>query len=791
MPLFASNLVNVTIGWVPTKETSSLKQTCPACGTVVDTAAAEPLARVECQKCGEKIRAERSFDQFALLETVGIGGMGTVYKARDTLLDRLVAVKLLRKDLGEGIDHAARLQQEARVAASVNHPNVIQVFSSGTDHGQFYLVMELVDHGSLDDLIEQQKRLPEELVLEAGIQVAKGLRAAHAKGLIHRDVKPANILFADEHTAKIGDFGLAGAAAEGLETRGEIWGTPYYVAPERLNNDPEDLRSDIYSLGATLFHAISGRAPIEGETNSAVTLRNLKAHPVDLSAVAPEISAATARVLQRTIAPDPAARFSSYDELVSELENAYGLLTGKEEFLAARKSKLPWIIGVAILLAALIGVATWGFLTRKSDRSALSAVSARAEQLVALAPLEAQLVEGRRQLLQNHFNVAGAAFARVATDARNKQPIYDWARFQQGLAAMVGRESSQAKQAFQDVQNAGGTGFAKENTDLARFFGTTAKTLLAAGVITYRQPEERAAPYSTFASLLFALRNIEQSDASDAVPWLEQFVAAKPTGQFSWIADLKPIAQKYLDDARLYAAWQKGSKANPPDISAQLNAVRDLRQKLKTKSVLSEELASEEKSLSARVAEQKRKEDSSRQQERKKLVDTEGPIWAAAQTNYRQKIAVYDFSGARDAASGLKLSEPSLSQAQIAAQKKAQWLVAWKEKLIADINRAHFTGPITDTTGVQYIGVEKADAQNLELKVPYGTARMSWTKLVPKTLLAISISYIHANEPDAADRSWLSAVFASETGQTDLARQLADTAAKGKAEYAAERALIK
>src|SRR5205085_4418622 len=194
------------------------------------------------------------------------------------------------------------------------HPNVIQVFSSGTDHEKFYLVMELVDRGSLDDLIEEQKRLPEELVLEAGIQVAKGLRAACAKGLIHRDVKPANILFADDHTAKIGDFGLAGAAAEGAETRGEIWGTPYYVAPERLNNEPEDFRSDIYSLGGTLFHAIAGRAPIEGETNSAVTLRKLKTQPLNLKMVAPDVSEPTARVLNRMIEPDKEKRFGSYDE---------------------------------------------------------------------------------------------------------------------------------------------------------------------------------------------------------------------------------------------------------------------------------------------------------------------------------------------------------------------------------------------------------------------------------------------------------------------------------------------
>src|SRR2546430_8782874 len=144
-----------------------------------------------------------------------------------------------------------------------------------------------------------RSRLSEEQVLEAGIQTAKGLRAAYAKGLIHRDVKPANILFADEHLAKIGDFGLAGITAQ---ARGEIWGTPYYVAPERLNNQPEDFRSDIYSLGATLFHALAGRAPIQGDTNSAVTLLNLKKQPLNLATIASDVSEPTARVFQRMIA---------------------------------------------------------------------------------------------------------------------------------------------------------------------------------------------------------------------------------------------------------------------------------------------------------------------------------------------------------------------------------------------------------------------------------------------------------------------------------------------------------
>ncbi|HEV8184662.1 MAG TPA: serine/threonine-protein kinase, partial [Chthoniobacterales bacterium] len=194
---------------MPDFKLDALLQSCPACGIAVDVADAEPLAHAACPGCGEKFRVQRAFDNFLLVETLGAGGMGAVYKARDTRLDRFVALKLLHRELSADPTEAARLEQEARVTASVNHPNVVQVYSSGTAHRQIYLVMELVDHGSLDDLMAQSPRLPERQVLATGIQVARGLQAAHERGLIHRDVKPANILYADAQTAKIGDFGLA------------------------------------------------------------------------------------------------------------------------------------------------------------------------------------------------------------------------------------------------------------------------------------------------------------------------------------------------------------------------------------------------------------------------------------------------------------------------------------------------------------------------------------------------------------------------------------------------------
>jgi DNA-directed RNA polymerase subunit RPC12/RpoP len=530
-------------------------QTCPGCGATVDTTEAEPLARIACPTCGKKIRVERTFDHFLVVETLGVGGMGTVYKARDMQLDRFVALKLLRRDLGGEEDHKSRLQEEARIAAAVNHPYVIQVFDSGTDHGQFYVVMELVDQGSLDDLMALQPRMPEKRVLEIGIQVAKGPRAAHRRGLIHRDVKPANILFVDEHAAKIGDFGLASSATQRWGIGGVVWGTPEYVAPERLNNDPEDFRSDIYSLGATLFHAIAGKPPVEASTNSAAALLESKQRPLDLQVTAPDVSAETAEVLQRMIAADPGQRFSSYDDLVAELERAWRAL-------------------------ALEDATSDGETRRRRWPSALSRFTRRS-------------FEALSGVLRWHRRLP--LLIRVALPA-----------------------------------------------------------VMAAGIL---------------------------------------FVIARSKG--------------WLD---------------------------------------------------------------------------RGP-WNKALANYRDEVAVYHFAQAAERIRNVKLIGAYYKPAEEVAEKRAQFMFDWKNTLIDDLNRAHYSGILTDNSGAQYKGIVSATDEGLTMKLPYGIAWITWEKLSPKELLAVSKSFIDPGARDAADRQWRCAVFASETGQTEEATQLAEAAARAKPEY--------
>src|ERR1051326_1901929 len=207
-----------------------------------------PFEIVACPSCGEKLLVPMQLGNYRLLATIGGGGIGMVYKAVDMSLGRQVAVKLLRKDLAEDKHFVETFTREARAVAALNHPNIATLYFFGVENGQYYLVMELVPRGSLDDMMTKRKRVPEAEVLNIAIQVASGLQHAYQRGLIHRDIKPGNILFSDAGIPKIVDFGLAEFHTDQDTKKPQqegIWGTPYYIAPEKVAGEKEDFRSDI------------------------------------------------------------------------------------------------------------------------------------------------------------------------------------------------------------------------------------------------------------------------------------------------------------------------------------------------------------------------------------------------------------------------------------------------------------------------------------------------------------------------------------------------------------------
>jgi len=362
-------LLQLSEGLRTVNETHPDMLNCPACGQLIDTTELPIGTTVICPACAHNFNTWRDFDHYRLDKMVGEGGMGSVYLATDRNLERTVAIKVLKQELSEDKNYIANFLHEVEITASLTHPNIVHVFSFGEHEGQFYLVMEYIGHVTLDDDIVSKKKLSELEVLNAGIGVCNGLNfALQHGGLIHRDIKPGNILFGQDRTPKVVDFGLAVTREVAEQVGGEIWGTPYYVSPERLEYLPEDFRSDMYSLGVTLYHALAGRPPFDANTAELVASKHLTSKPLPLKTYAPYISDQTSYAIQKAMARYPQDRFNSYEEMIQQLEDAKRRLLDKNTVAPASNiqvmqddstgdKKLFLIVGGAVFgCLVLIGI---------------------------------------------------------------------------------------------------------------------------------------------------------------------------------------------------------------------------------------------------------------------------------------------------------------------------------------------------------------------------------------------------------------------------------------------------
>ena len=245
------------------------KINCNGCGLEIDTTGIPSFSEIECPACKERQTVPAMLGNFRLLSVIGAGGMGAVFLAKDDRLNRKVAVKVMLSSIGSDPTILATFRKEAQAAARLNHPNIVQIYAFGEEKGQPYLVMELVNGGSLDGFIESGAALEPAFVMRVGMEIAEGLTAAQNAELLHGDIKPENILFDEHMQAKLVDFGIASMLGS-KSGNNEVWGTPFYIAPEKARRQKTDQRSDIYSLGATLYHAIAGHPPFDGPDPVAV-----------------------------------------------------------------------------------------------------------------------------------------------------------------------------------------------------------------------------------------------------------------------------------------------------------------------------------------------------------------------------------------------------------------------------------------------------------------------------------------------------------------------------------------
>jgi eukaryotic-like serine/threonine-protein kinase len=286
----------------------------------------EYITKRQLERLRQQAEAERSGQQipgYKVLGKLGAGAMATVYKARQLSLDRLVAIKVLPKKFMTSPQFVERFYAEGRAAAALNHPNIVQAYDVGQAGEYHYFVMEYVEGRTVYDDIVKNRKYPETEAIDVIIQVAEALNHAHSKGLIHRDVKPKNIMLSKEGTAKLADMGLARAISdkEAAEAeQGKAFGTPYYISPEQIRGELKiGPPADIYSLGATLYHMVTGNVPFDGKNPSSVMHKHLKEQPVPPDHVNPKLSAGISEVIEMMMAKSPKDRYANCADLLIDL----------------------------------------------------------------------------------------------------------------------------------------------------------------------------------------------------------------------------------------------------------------------------------------------------------------------------------------------------------------------------------------------------------------------------------------------------------------------------------------
>jgi serine/threonine-protein kinase len=260
-------------------------------------------------------------DRYELEELAGSGGMSSVFRARDAQLDRRVAIKILHERYVDDPEYVERFRREARAVARLSHPNIVTVIDRGEDNGRQYIVFEHVDGENLKELVQRTGRLPVRRAVELALAVADGLAFAHTHGLVHRDVKPQNVLLSRDGDVKVTDFGIARSldVEHGVTQTGTVLGTGEYLAPEQASGKPVSPATDVYSLGVVLWELLVGDVPFTGENFVAVALRHVNEPPPDLRELRPDVSPRLAAAVERALAKDPARRFPSMAALAAEL----------------------------------------------------------------------------------------------------------------------------------------------------------------------------------------------------------------------------------------------------------------------------------------------------------------------------------------------------------------------------------------------------------------------------------------------------------------------------------------
>lgn len=269
-------------------------------------------------------------DRYEIVGKVGTGGMSDVYKAKDHTLGRFVAIKVLKEEFSEDTNFVTKFRSEAQAAAGLEHPNIVNIYDVGSENGIHYIVMEYVEGITLKTYIEKKGQLNYKEALSIAIQVGRGIQAAHAKNIIHRDIKPQNIIISTDGKVKVTDFGIARAVSENT-IHSDVMGSVHYASPEQARNGYVSNKSDIYSLGIVMYEMVTGRVPFDGDSTVAVAIQHLQDEMVPPSTYAPNLPISLEKIIQKCTQKSPDRRYDSMESLLIDLRKS--LLNPDEDFV--------------------------------------------------------------------------------------------------------------------------------------------------------------------------------------------------------------------------------------------------------------------------------------------------------------------------------------------------------------------------------------------------------------------------------------------------------------------------
>ncbi len=569
---------------------------CVQCQIELDLSAAEPFERVVCPSCGVEQRVKTIFGQYELVDQFAVGGMSMLYRAKDRTLGREVALKVLSEEYSSDSHRIAEFEKEAELTALVNHPHVVKVFSVGRAFGRFYIAMELLEGKNLDEHLSNpanpsvQKVFPEEKTRELAVQVASGLQAAAEAGLIHRDIKPGNILLDDEGQAKIVDFGLSLVTQAGQARAEELFATPFYAPPEALGMGTEDFRSDIYALGATLYQLLVGRPPIDCETTDVNVLLEAKRKPVLLRAYRESISPKMEALVQKMMSYEVADRPSSYHELLDSLSfsSSEGGRSDSESArtlakeLQKRKVLQRAILSCSAVIVVGLALGAWKVLGKKGEAQS----KGNSAGLVVAEGAEGNDISdayerARKQLNNGNLAVAGKMFKALGMEQDVPEPARSWAGLEGVLCgALVGNfpaGEGMMKTLASRVDQGEWEPYSKKSFEDLRL-----SFQCLSSVVPPKEPGDNAE--ESLLQFALCLRHWDVGSRAGE-NFLKQFVVHDYSDRSSWVEPYQREAKKYLDDFAILdqeaPEWSKDSWSES-DLESEIVRLDDVRQRLKT-----------------------------------------------------------------------------------------------------------------------------------------------------------------------------------------------------------------